>query len=268
MTERSARLAGALRALGVGRGDVVMTLIGNRPEWVFAMVACFRIGAVVLPCTEQLRAKDLRLRIDAVAPDADPRRRAQPLRARGGARRSAAWRSCPTSSLFEAEPAPAVELDAGDPCLITFTSGTAGEPKAVVHAQRYLDGQRLQAEHWLAPRAGELVWCTAASGWSKSARNVFIAPWLCGAARAAARRALRPRRAPGAARARARQRAVHGADRVPRDGQARDAARAAGDLRGDGRRRRGAEPGGAARLAARRPGWRSATATARPRPAR
>jgi acetyl-CoA synthetase len=25
------------------------------------------------------------------------------------------------------------------------------------------------------------VWCTAASGWSKSARNVFISPWLCGA---------------------------------------------------------------------------------------
>ena len=48
------------RARGVGRGDVVMTLIGNRPEWVLTMVACFRIGAVVLPCTEQLRAKDLR----------------------------------------------------------------------------------------------------------------------------------------------------------------------------------------------------------------
>jgi acetyl-CoA synthetase len=31
-------------------------------------------------------------------------------------------------------------------------------------------------------RPGELFWCTAASGWSKSARNVFIAPWLCGAA--------------------------------------------------------------------------------------
>ncbi len=37
-----------------------MTLIGNRPEWVLAMVACFRIGAVVLPCNEQLRASDLR----------------------------------------------------------------------------------------------------------------------------------------------------------------------------------------------------------------
>ncbi|MDQ3722841.1 MAG: AMP-binding protein, partial [Actinomycetota bacterium] len=69
-----------------------------------------------------------------------------------------------------------------DPCLITFTSGTAGEPKAVLHGQRYLAGQRVQAEHWLAPAPGDLVWCTAASGWSKSARNAFVAPWIRGAA--------------------------------------------------------------------------------------
>jgi acyl-coenzyme A synthetase/AMP-(fatty) acid ligase len=68
-----------------------------------------------------------------------------------------------------------------DPCLITFTSGTAGEPKGVVHGQRYLLGQEIQARHWLDARAGDVVWCTAASGWSKSARNVFIAPWLRGA---------------------------------------------------------------------------------------
>ena len=77
---------------------------------------------------------------------------------------------------------PRVDLEPDDPCLITFTSGTAGEPKAVLHGQRYLAGQRLQARHWLDARAGDLVWCTAASGWSKSARNAFIAPWLRGAA--------------------------------------------------------------------------------------
>ena len=46
------------------RGDVVLTLVGNRPEWVLTMVACFRQGYVVLPCTEQLRAKDLRQRLE------------------------------------------------------------------------------------------------------------------------------------------------------------------------------------------------------------
>ena len=50
------------------RGDVVLTLVGNRPEWVLTMVACFRQGYVVLPCTEQLRAKDLRLRLEVARP--------------------------------------------------------------------------------------------------------------------------------------------------------------------------------------------------------
>jgi acetyl-CoA synthetase len=181
VAERSARFAGGLEALGVRRGDVVMTLIGNRAEWVLSMLACFRIGAVVLPCTEQSRAKDLRLRIAVARPAliiADQRNRDE-LEAAAG---SVAIAYVPDERLFAAEPAPIADLEERDPCLITFTSGTAGEPKAVVHAQRYLDGQRVQAAGWLGAREGELVWCTAASGWSKSARNVFIAPWLTGAA--------------------------------------------------------------------------------------
>ncbi|MDW5596857.1 AMP-binding protein [Conexibacter stalactiti] len=181
VADGSARLAGTLVRSGVGRGDVVMTLVGNRVEWVLTMVACFRIGAVVLPCTEQLRAKDLRLRLDAARPAlviCDERNAAELAAARPG---------CPVllvpdPTLLKGPPVAAVELAPDDPCLITFTSGTAGEPKGVLHAQRYLAGQRLQAEHWLDARPGELVWCTAASGWSKSARNVFVAPWLRGAA--------------------------------------------------------------------------------------
>ena len=180
----SAALAGRFAALGVGRGDVVMTLIGNRPEWVLSMLACFRIGAVVLPCTEQLRAKDLRLRIEVTQPSliiADERNRIELQEACDGPHAPRVL-YVPDADLFRAPPAPAADLQPGDPCLITFTSGTAGEPKAVLHGQRYLHGQLKQATQWLGARAGELVWCTAASGWSKSARNVFIAPWLCGAA--------------------------------------------------------------------------------------
>src|SRR4051812_22300059 len=182
VSERAGALAGALATRGVGRGDVVLTLIGNRPEWVLTMVACFRIGAVVLPCTEQLRAKDLALRLRIARPAAivcDERNRAE-LDAAGPECRAL---TIPDESLYAEAPAPPpAELDEEDPCLITFTSGTSGAPKAVVHAQRYLAGQHVQAEHWLDARDGDLVWCTAASGWSKSARNVFIAPWIRGAA--------------------------------------------------------------------------------------
>jgi acetyl-CoA synthetase len=186
VADSAARLAGAMLARGVTRGDVVMTLIGNRPEWVLTMVACFRIGAVALPCNEQLRAKDLRQRLTAALPRlivADERNVGELSAALGaGGDPPCEVILIPDASLLDHEPVPAVDLDARDPCLITFTSGTTGEAKGIVHGQRYLPGQQLQASHWLDARPGDLVWCTAASGWSKSARNVFIAPWLRGAA--------------------------------------------------------------------------------------
>ena len=180
VADRSARLAGTVAVHGIGPGDVVLTLIGNRPEWVEAMVACFRIGAVVLPCNEQLRARDLRLRLMVAAPAlivADERNLPE-LEAAGP---DCPVLAIPDETLYDAVAAPAIDLAPEDPCLIVFTSGTSGEPKAAVHVQRYLPGQRVQAEHWFGLRPGELAWCTAASGWSKSARNVFIAPWLRGA---------------------------------------------------------------------------------------
>jgi len=191
--ERSARLAGALAERGVGRGDVVTTVVGSTPEWVLTLVACFRIGAVALPCTEQLRAGDLRARLEAMPPRlvVASQRNVQTVTDAGF---DGTLLRVPDESLFDAPPAPAVELEPEEPALVAFTSGTAGEPKPIRHGQRYLEGQRVQAEHWLGARPGELVWCTAATGWSKSARNVFIAPWLRGAAAMLEDRRFEPHR--------------------------------------------------------------------------
>jgi acyl-coenzyme A synthetase/AMP-(fatty) acid ligase len=180
----SAGVSGALAARGVGRGDVVMTLVGNRIEWVLTMLACWRMGAVALPCNTQLRRHDLELRVGA----------AEPALCVGDDELLAELPDgVPTLPLAEfgavldedrpqETPVSVADLDPEDPALVVFTSGTTGEPRGALHATRYLTGQRAQAEHWLGARKGELVWCTTATGWSKSARNVFVAPWLCGAA--------------------------------------------------------------------------------------
>jgi acyl-coenzyme A synthetase/AMP-(fatty) acid ligase len=181
VADRSARLAGALAARGVGRGDVVMTVVGNRPEWAYAMLACWRLGAVALPCTEQLRPADLRARIGMVevrAVVADGR----DLDLVGAAGFDGPVLEVPDERLFEHDPVPSVEVADDEPALIVFTSGTAGEPKPVRHGHGYLAGQRVQAEHWYGAAPGDLCWCTAASGWSLSARNAFVAAWLRGAA--------------------------------------------------------------------------------------
>ena len=181
---RSAGLSGAFAARGVRRGDVVMTLAGNRVEWVLSLLACWRMGAVALPCSTQLRRRDLELRVDATDPQLCVGE--EELLGELPDDLSAMTMADAADALDEDRPQemPMAEadLDPEDPALIVFTSGTTGEPRAALHAQRYLTGQRAQAEHWLGARNGDLVWCTTATGWSKSARNVFLAPWLQGAA--------------------------------------------------------------------------------------
>jgi acyl-coenzyme A synthetase/AMP-(fatty) acid ligase len=180
----SAGLSGAFAARGVERGDVVMTLVGNRIEWVLSMLACWRMGAVALPCNTQLRGHDLEHRVGAAAPKLCVGEVALLENLPPGV---ATMDLGEVAGVLDEDrpqetPAAVEDLGAEDPALIVFTSGTTGEPRGVVHAQRYLTGQSIQAEHWFGSRPGELAWCTTATGWSKSARNVFLAPWLTGAA--------------------------------------------------------------------------------------
>lgn len=180
VADAAARYSGAFAAHGVGPADVVLTLVGNRSQWVFSMLGCWRMGAVVLPCNEMLRAKDLKLRIELAAPKlvvCDQRNRTE-LEASGW---SGATIIIPDEDPLTSAPAPAHEAAPNDPALMIFTSGTTGDPKPVIHTHGCLPGQRLQAEFWFDARPGDVAWCTAASGWSKSARNVFLTPWLCGA---------------------------------------------------------------------------------------
>jgi len=180
---RSAGLSGAFAARGVKRGDVVMTLVGNRIEWVLSLLACWRMGAVALPCSTQLRRHDLEVRVAAADPALCVGEDHLLAELPGGVE---TMNMDEVAAVLDEDrpqetPAAVEAMGPEDPALIVFTSGTTGEPRGVVHAYRYLEGQRAQAEHWLGSRKGELVWCTTSTGWSKSARNVFLAPWLTGA---------------------------------------------------------------------------------------
>ena len=180
----SAGVSGALAARGVRRGDVVMTLLGNRIEWVLTLLACWRMGAVALPMSTQLRPGDLALRAAASNPAVCVGESGLLAGLPGSVEviDLDEFAAILDEDRPQETPAAVADLEPHDPALIVFTSGTTGEPRGVLHAASYLEGQQGQAEHWLGARKGDLVWCTTATGWSKSARNVFVAPWLCGAA--------------------------------------------------------------------------------------
>jgi acyl-coenzyme A synthetase/AMP-(fatty) acid ligase len=176
----AARWAGLLRARGVAPGDRVLVLVGKTPDWHAVMLAALKVGAVAIPCSEMLRAKDLDFRVRHSG--------ARLLLADPGCRGEVDAMGEPCDVVYVDEAVPGepdgetADTAADDPALILYTSGTTKDPKGVVHTHRYTWAKRAQAERWLDARPGEVVWCTAGTGWAKSIWNVLLGPWSCGAA--------------------------------------------------------------------------------------
>ena len=79
------------------------------------------------------------------------------------------------------------------PAFLVYTSGSTGEPKAAVYPRSYIRGNWLQTVRWMGVRPADRVWCTAGTGWAKSLRNAWLAPWLRGAETVVHEGALRSR---------------------------------------------------------------------------
>jgi acyl-coenzyme A synthetase/AMP-(fatty) acid ligase len=188
ISEYSNRFASLLGSMGIRRGDRVMILLPRIPEWQIAMIGCMKLGAIPIPGIEMLTKGDIAYRVKhsgargAVTTVANISKfeGLGSLLARVSVGGGADWVDFEEGMARSAASFVPVWLEAEDPAIIYYTSGSAGKPKGVTHANRAIFSWRVSAWYWQQLTEADTIWCTADTGWSKSGTSILFAPWSCG----------------------------------------------------------------------------------------
>jgi acetyl-CoA synthetase len=204
----SDKAANVFSAAGIGKGDPVMLILKRRYEYWPALLALHRLGAIAIPATHLLTAKDIVYRCDMAdiagivcVDDPDVIRRVDeadarlktPFRYKAFVRSVHAGEKAvgfPGWADFNALTAaasgnfvrPPYVCANSDIMLLYFTSGTTGMPKMVRHDFAYPLGHILTAKYWQRVQSGGLHLTVADTGWAKAAWGKIYGQWLCGSA--------------------------------------------------------------------------------------
>ena len=185
----SNRLANALRARGVGRGDRVAILLPQGAAVPIVHVAVYKLGAIALPLAALfgVDAISYRLRdagakalvtnaagLSKLAAIADPLEALDVVLSLDGADRGAEDLQAALRQA-SADFAP-VDTLADDPAMMIYTSGTTGQPKGALHGHRVLLGHLpgVQMPHEFLPQPGDRLWTPADWAWAGGLLNVLL----------------------------------------------------------------------------------------------
>lgn len=206
---RSLRVAGALRDLGLERGDRAVVVLPRIPAWHDVILGCIRTGIVSMPGTNLLTARDIAYRVNRAGA------RCAIVGAEHVDKLDAIRGECPTLEhrVVVASPgaAPveregwhalerlvaAVRTRTATPpstgaagghdfgrartdelMMAYFTSGTTSAPKLVPRTHGYALAHTVTGAHWLGLEPGDVHWTLTDTGWAKAAWGMLFAPWL------------------------------------------------------------------------------------------
>ncbi|XP_015445390.1 acyl-coenzyme A synthetase ACSM3, mitochondrial isoform X4 [Pteropus alecto] len=181
---------------GLRRGDRVVVILPQIPEWWLANVACLRTGTVLIPGTTQLTQKDVlyRLRsskakciitneamaptVDAVAPECENLH--SKLVVSQNSREG--WGHLTGLMRHASDNHTCVRTKHDELMSIFFTSGTSGFPKMTGHTHSSFGlGLSVNGRFWLDLTPSDVMWNTSDTGWAKMAWSSVFSPWTQGA---------------------------------------------------------------------------------------
>ncbi len=193
----SSRLANALGARGITKGDRVAVFLSQSAELTLCHLAGYRMGAIVLPLFTLFGEEAVEFRLsnaEASAVITDMANLPKILAVRdhlphlktiiviGAGAHGRDFLDWDRLLAAASDSFVTVDTAAEDPALLIYTSGTTGQPKGALHAHRMMIGSIPPVEQWLGhwPRGNEIMWTPAEWAWIAGLYDALFPAWYYG----------------------------------------------------------------------------------------
>ena len=196
LNENSSKFANALKNFGIKKKDNILVILPRIPEWYYCILGCSKVGAVAIPCTKMLKAKDIEYRANksnakVIISTSESSSEINKIKDNCKSLKYKIlvkdkkddWYNydeiCKKSDVnFGRDMVPPTKSN--DLMLIYFTSGSTAMPKMVERDHSYAFSHIITQKYWQDLKSTDIHWTLTDTGWAKAAWGLLYPPLLAG----------------------------------------------------------------------------------------